>query len=241
MEPKAVGALIRKAREAKKLTQEALGRLLGVEKQSISNWETGKVLPKRANARTLAVTLDIPLGLLLGNHEASTIKFVPAGLHARRVPILSPGQVKLLAKGEPIMAEGAGYADLHVAASDRTFAMEVMGTEMQPEFAPGHIVVADPSLKPVDGDFVLYDEAEDGPIHIRMYRKRGEAFDLVALDPALPTLSVTPDKPAPRILAVIVEHVRTFRRHIQTLATFAAAAIGCRTLAFLMIHNFLLT
>jgi transcriptional regulator with XRE-family HTH domain len=228
--------MIREAREAKRLTQEALGRLIGVEKQSISNWETGRVLPKRNNAKALAAALDLPLNLLLGdNDNLSNVKFLDDRLPSKRVPILSSAQVKLLVKGEPVMGYGAHAAVHSDDPSTQTFAMEVTGSDMLPEFAAGHIVVADPSLKPVDGDYVLYDQSDDGPISLRQYRKRGEAFDLVALNPATPTLSVTPDMPAPRILAVIVEHVRTFKRYIKPVVAWMAAVVGARHLAYALI------
>jgi transcriptional regulator with XRE-family HTH domain len=234
--------MIREAREAKRLTQEALGRLIGVEKQSISNWETGRVLPKRNNAKALAAALDLPLNLLLGdNDNLSNVKFLDERLPSQRVPILSPSQVKLLVRGEPVMPYG-GQAAVHIdGVSTETFAMEVTGSDMLPEFAAGHIIVADPTLKPIDGDFVLYDQSEDGPICLRQYRKRGEAFDLVALNPDVPTLSVTPDTPAPRIVAVIVEHVRTFKRRIKPILTWMAAAIGARHLAYALIYDCFLT
>jgi transcriptional regulator with XRE-family HTH domain len=225
--------MIREAREAKRLTQEALGRLIGVEKQSISNWETGRVLPKRNNAKALAAALDLPLNLLLGdNDNLSNVKFLDEQLPSQRVPILSARQVKLLVRGEPVMSFGA-QAALHVeGVSTQTFAMEVTGSDMLPEFAAGHIVVADPTLKPIDGDFVLYDQSEDGPICLRQYRKRGEAFDLVALNPEVATLSVAPDTPKPRIIAVIIEHVRTFKRHVRPVIGWIAAAVGLRHLIF---------
>jgi transcriptional regulator with XRE-family HTH domain len=228
-----VGAMIREAREAKRLTQEALGRLLGVEKQSISNWETGKVLPKRSNAKALAAALDLPLSLLLGdNDNLSNVKFLDDRLPSGRVPLLSARQVKLLVRGEPVMASAA-QTTVHVeGVSSQTFAMEVTGSDMLPEFAAGHIIVADPTLRPVDGDYVLYDQSEDGPVCLRQYRKRGEAFDLVALNPDVPTLSVTPETAPPRILAVIVEHVRTFKRHIKPILAWMTAAISLKHLVF---------
>jgi transcriptional regulator with XRE-family HTH domain len=58
MDEKELGRTIRAAREAKKWTQTQLGKPLGVTRNSVSNWETGKNPPTLAHLMDLADLLD---------------------------------------------------------------------------------------------------------------------------------------------------------------------------------------
>ncbi|CAN7330868.1 helix-turn-helix domain-containing protein [Pseudoxanthomonas sp. LjRoot143] len=52
---------IRKGRARHKLTQEALGRAVGVTKATVCKWEQGQALPEPAVAMDVAKRLKIPL------------------------------------------------------------------------------------------------------------------------------------------------------------------------------------
>src|SRR5438105_3810892 len=47
------------------LTLEELGAILGVARQTVSSWETGKTSPSLAEAARLARALKVPIELLL--------------------------------------------------------------------------------------------------------------------------------------------------------------------------------
>lgn len=55
-----IGAFIRDRRKALGLSQEALGRLVGVSKNSIWSWENGEHAISRANQQSLASALRVP-------------------------------------------------------------------------------------------------------------------------------------------------------------------------------------
>lgn len=57
-ERKRIGREIRAARDAKGLSQPALAKLLGVDKSTISHWESGRNGPRPAVARRLWAALD---------------------------------------------------------------------------------------------------------------------------------------------------------------------------------------
>ncbi len=70
---KRIGQAIAAARQRKGLTQEVLGELLGVEKETISRFERGVVLPPLPRLAQLADTLDVPIdNLLRGNSGRPT-------------------------------------------------------------------------------------------------------------------------------------------------------------------------
>lgn len=55
-----VGQMIKEARIAKGLTQEELGKLVGVQKSAIAKYENGRVVNiKRSTLRNLAVALNL--------------------------------------------------------------------------------------------------------------------------------------------------------------------------------------
>ena len=57
---------ILRARKNKKYSQSELGELLGVSRQTISNWENGQSVPDVYSIKKLEQYLDIPLEELLG-------------------------------------------------------------------------------------------------------------------------------------------------------------------------------
>lgn len=56
-----VGLKIRSARQAKGMTQEELGEILGVQKSAIAKYESGRVVNiKRSTLKKISDVLDIP-------------------------------------------------------------------------------------------------------------------------------------------------------------------------------------
>lgn len=62
-----IGDIIRRQRKSKNLTQEELGQMLFISKQSVSKWETGRSLPDIETLRKLCVILDIKSDEILGS------------------------------------------------------------------------------------------------------------------------------------------------------------------------------
>lgn len=64
------GANLRKARQAKKLTGEQLGGLLGLTKVAISNWENERYEPSLEQIRGLCAALDVSADWLLDRQQS---------------------------------------------------------------------------------------------------------------------------------------------------------------------------
>ena len=72
VEPKAAyafGDVIRKYRTRAKYNQRELAKLMGVNQNSICNWETDKRLPDAQTLRRLCMLLDIPLYEFFGMED----------------------------------------------------------------------------------------------------------------------------------------------------------------------------
>lgn len=70
MDAKRVGELIKGRRIELELTQEELGRKLGVTAQAVSKWEQGISLPDTALLPGICRVLSIPAAALLGIEES---------------------------------------------------------------------------------------------------------------------------------------------------------------------------
>jgi SOS-response transcriptional repressor LexA len=95
-------------------------------------------------------------------------------------------------------------------------ALRVLGSSMLPKFQDGDIVVIDPDVQPVPGDFVVANVAQEFEI-FRMFRplpgrrhagRAGAAFELVALDEGV--LPLRSDVHSLRIVGTVVECRRSF-------------------------------
>ena len=80
-----VGERIRAARKQAGLTQRELGDRLGIQYQSIAQWETSRRIPKYENIKKIADVLQVPVESLIHDDERSAEMsntpeiFVPGG------------------------------------------------------------------------------------------------------------------------------------------------------------------
>jgi len=64
-----IGSKIKAARIEKKLTQEQVAELLGVSRQTISNWENGKSYPDIISVIKMSECYDVSLDYLLKGEQ----------------------------------------------------------------------------------------------------------------------------------------------------------------------------
>ena len=102
--------------------------------------------------------------------------------------------------GEPVMEESA-------CSGSEAFALRVLGTSMEPEFMEGEIIVIEPEGALRDGSYVL--AQHEGEWIFRQLCRRGEAWQLHALNPAFPDL-LLPDLTTVR--GVIIQKALPGRR-----------------------------
>ena len=113
---------------------------------------------------------------------------------------------------------GDGYAIEYtddVGLSRWTFALDIDGLSMMPEFRPGDRVIVDPEVAPNPGDFVVARNGSNQAT-FKKYRPRGidqqgnMIFELVPLNDDYPTLRS--DTEALIVLGVLMEHRKKYRR-----------------------------
>ena len=194
------------------ITPSVLAMELGVSRAIVYRWLSG-ALPSHRHARAL----EARLGLL--NPGLSSLAAIALPSTAHRVPLLrKPPSPDEQGQGSDNAVEKLVEVDNEF--SPEAFGLRVANDAMEPEFREGEIVIVDPQVRPSDGDYLVVElqdtQERTGTIWmLNQYRPRGfhrerRVFDLVPLNPAYRTITVTPDLSA-RMIGVVVEHRRRFR------------------------------
>jgi len=218
-----VGALIKGALKEKRMTQSALAERMGVSDTAVHKWiRNGGV--SRENIPALSSNLDIPIDdLVLASTEnarfdhlfddahraknrealANTgpgpalrgtvpiISFVQAGDYSEAIDTLQPGE------GERI--------EVTVPVHPHTFALRVVGDSMEPDFPAGIIVVVEPGMDPLPGDYVVAKNGDDATF--KQLVKDGADYYLKPLNPRYP---IKPLGQA-HVIGVVREAIRKLR------------------------------
>ncbi|OJA74499.1 hypothetical protein BGV72_24405 [Burkholderia ubonensis] len=166
-------------------------------------------------------------GLIAGliSHSEATIAKAPTRFDKnvepvpkgrRSIPVISYVQAGMMTEAMDPFALGEGFetvvTDLDV--SDGSFWLKIKGISMLPEFPEGDMVLIDPSVTPLPGDFVVAKNTEEEAT-FKKYRPRGTndrgeaVFELVPLNDDFPTLYSERDHL--RVIGVMMEH-RKYRR-----------------------------
>jgi SOS-response transcriptional repressor LexA len=153
-----LGQRLKQARKEANLTQEQLADISGVSQTDISKIERGKI-QNTPSVIPLALALRIdPVVLQTG--EPSDQKTIRA--QDTVTPWSTLGRVPLLSKEKAGMyleeiREGNDLPTVQTVSQVNryTFAMKIDGDSMEPVFTSGCIVVVEPDIAPVGGDYVL--------------------------------------------------------------------------------------
>ena len=126
---------LKKYRELKGLSQQALADIIGVRQSTIGMWESGKNHPEYANLQKLATALDIPISALTESDRTTPNK------KGVRIPVL--GRIPA---GVPIEAI-EDFEDFEEIPIDWTtdgreyFALRISGNSMYPKYIDKDIVI----------------------------------------------------------------------------------------------------
>lgn len=216
---------LKEARKKAKKSQKDVVDAIGITQSALSQLETGAVsssshLP--AIARFLNVDSywlqtgdgDIPAKPIIDNGFNNVSFDVPK---LRKIPLLDFVQAGIFHECgyDGINPKGKSYTTYESNKPECVFSLEVSGLSMTPEFNPGDKLVVDGSKAPYPGCYVI---AQNGSHEatFKKYRAVGydehgrETFELVPLNPDFPTMCSTQQEI--RIIGVIVEHVRSFKK-----------------------------
>lgn len=207
-----MGARLKQLRTSVHMSQGELALATGLEQSTISRIERGEIELVSPAAKKISAALGISLVGLLGvAHNVS-----PAPLGTRRLPVLDYVQAAKRARGQvgPQDLTMKRFAVTDLSQSANSYALNIEGDSMEPEFDAGDLVVIDPDVPYQPGDYVVAVGTE-GKATFGKYKATGvnsegaDTFEIVPLNPYYAPLrsgllSLT-------IGGVMVEH-RKFRR-----------------------------
>jgi len=209
------GQRIKNLRKDRKLTQVQVAKALGVSDVTIGYWERDLNEPGGKSLSNLAAFFGVSESFILyGKEEESNI--IPASFGTRQIPIISYVQAGIwTSETDAHDLEGnVDYILTDIGLSPRSFALKIKGKSMEPDFTEGDLIIVDPEIGPLPGDYVVAKNGEHEAT-FKKYRARGvdsqgnEIFALVPLNDDFPTKYS--DQEPISIIGVMVEH-RKFRR-----------------------------
>nr|DAS14901.1 MAG TPA: Repressor protein CI [Caudoviricetes sp.] len=215
MNNETIGERIKRRRTELKLTQKELANAIkGVSNVAISQWESDTTKPNSENILDLSTVLQCDISWLLRGNGQSNV--LPASIGGNRIPLISYIQAgKWL--GISSLKESCGdfdyvFTDLDV--SENAFALSIIGDSMEPEFKEEDVIIIDPQVQPVAGEFVVaingdYEATfkKYRPLEIDEYGRT--QFELIPLNSDYPKMSSL--KQQISIIGTMVEH-RIYRR-----------------------------
>lgn len=210
-----MGKRLRFAREnavTGKLTQPQLAAKVGTSQQHISKLENDKIcetalLIRIGNATGYrAEWLETGQLPMYSKPEPSNI--APGPAITGKVPLISwvrAGQYKeAIDLFEPGDAED--WIETTVPIRAHTFALRVQGDSMEPDFPTGTLIVVEPDLDPLPGDYVIAKNGDEATF--KQLVKDGADWYLKPLNPRYP---IKPLESPCRIVGVVREAIRRFR------------------------------
>lgn len=193
------------------LTQTEAAEIAGIRQQSWQSIEDGKTLKPR-NIIGIAKALRCDANWLMNGGA-----FMPiAEVNSRRVPLISYVQAGALADKSPIEAFDGSleYILTDLDLSEHSFALRIEGDSMEPDFKAGDVIIVDPEVEPVPGEFVVAKNGGDQAT-FKKYRPTFtdamgcQHFELVPLNDDYPVIN-SAHQPLV-IIGVMIEH-RIYRR-----------------------------
>lgn len=171
---------VRANRERLGLSQEELGRKVGLTNSAVSQWESGRAKPRIGVMKDLSEIFGMSVSELLGEDAPGPGLRAPVGSSAM-VPMRRLGRTHAGEAVEEIPDDGvvevpAGVAGRHPHA----FMLDVDGDCMDRAYPPGCVVMVDPDMEPWNGCAVVAETAP-GESVMRRYM-RGAATLMLSPD-----------------------------------------------------------
>lgn len=157
-----IGERIKLRRMKLKLTQEQVGKIVGVTKTSVSQWEKGDYEPKSLMklAKALKCTpewLETGKGdEELARSNVVTLPNVSTGPEIKgNYPLISWVQAGEWSSIVELPIDDITYYPCPVACSEQTFVLRVRGVSMEPVFSENELIFIDPARSPENGQYII--------------------------------------------------------------------------------------
>ncbi|KAB7669742.1 helix-turn-helix domain-containing protein [Plesiomonas shigelloides] len=220
IKPSTVGERIKAERKKLKLSQEQFGKRLEkrVTGATVSDWERNITEPSGNNLNNICKLTGVTADYILHGSNSPHENVTSTPLTGRRVPVLNYVQAGAWKEASDYrMYDGnIEWIEADWDYSDNTFGLVVVGDSMAPDFLEGDVLVIDPNVDPLPGDFVVAKNGQDEATFKR-YRPKGfndqgiEYFELVPSNENYPKMRS--DKQEIRIIGTMMEYRRKRKKY----------------------------
>lgn len=162
-----IGKNIKKHRERLGLSQEKLGEAVGVTKSTISQWELGKVDPKRSNIKKLSEVFSVMPNVLEESQDDDDIKKIPFYKNV----YASAGNGHTC---DDEQFELVPVANLPKSNHKHLFCIQATGDSMEPVLRHGSKIIIDTSQQTIiDGKMYVFCVGEAVRVKLFSHEKDG--------------------------------------------------------------------
>ena len=169
---------IRAVRTRNNLTQEEFGEIVGVSSMAVSQWETGRAVPRMGAVQKISDYFHISKGSLI-DEDSSTLTKLPISGSTATLPLRTLGKVHAGVMDDDAMCddEEIQVPERVVLAYPDAFLLRVEGNCMDRVIPEGSHVVVVPHKEPTNGSIVvIHDDAYEAIM--RRYYKGSSALML---------------------------------------------------------------
>lgn len=196
---KEIGKRIHEARKEKGLTLKALGKLAGDFKQTrLTNWEQGIRTPGPEEIKQLAHILEVSPAFLMCLSDDKQLK--PLKKVNQLVPLFNHQQAGDKNLHIDVTQHKKNNDFIFIAISTillprlsvKAFALKMIDDSMEPAIAINDILVIDPEVSPMPGNYVAVKVSVNPEVMICQYKKlsyTAHGFELLTLNANWPNIS----------------------------------------------------
>lgn len=169
---------IRAVRTRNNLTQEEFGEIVGVSSMAVSQWETGRAVPRMGAVQKISDYFHISKGSLI-DEDSSTLTKLPISGSTATLPLRTLGKVHAGVMDDDTICddEEIQVPERVVLAYPDAFLLRVEGNCMDRVIPEGSHVVVAPHKEPTNGSIVvIHDDAYEAIM--RRYYKGSSALML---------------------------------------------------------------
>ncbi len=154
---------IRAVRTRNNLTQEEFGEIVGVSSMAVSQWETGRAVPRMGAVQKISDYFHISKGSLI-DEDSSTLTKLPISGSTATLPLRTLGKIHAGVMDDDNMCdnEEIQVPERVVLAYPDAFLLRVKGNCMDRVIPEGSHVVVAPHKEPTNGSIVvIHDDAHE--------------------------------------------------------------------------------
>lgn len=162
---------IRAVRTRNNLTQEEFGEIVGVSSMAVSQWETGRAVPRMGAVQKISDYFHISKGSLI-DEDSSTLTKLPISGSTATLPLRTLGKVHAGVMDDDAMCddEEIQVPERVVLAYPDAFLLRVEGNCMDRVIPEGSHVVVVPHKVPTNGSIVVIRDDTYEAIMRRYYK-----------------------------------------------------------------------